>query len=213
MRSITADNLDISAIRRQALEEAAQVAESRYEAWREGDGVIDRDGLPAVSCDVTACANIAAAIRALAGTPGDEPTAMSFVGRSDYFGCLVEKARAAAKKAAMKFPQPNYVTLKIAEEAGEVVRGAVHYAEGRMDWSEVEGEIVQLLAMLIRFISEGDQINGITPPLNWPTPAAEGGRDISEAEAEAIADHLRTIVEDAKDTAAGQVLNCWRRQP
>lgn len=82
----------------------------------------------------------------------------------DYFGGLVEKARTAAAKASTKFPQPNYVTLKIAEEAGEVVRGAVHYAEGRMEWAEVEGEIVQLLAMLIRFVTEGDQVNGITPP-------------------------------------------------
>lgn len=85
-------------------------------------------------------------------------------GAVDYFGALVEKARAAALKASAKFPQPNYVTLKIAEEAGEVVRGAVHYAENRMEWSEVEGEIVQLLAMLIRFVTEGDEVNGVRPP-------------------------------------------------
>jgi len=83
---------------------------------------------------------------------------------ADYFGSLVDRARTAAAKASVKFPQPNYVTLKIAEEAGEVVRGAVHYAENRMEWSEVEGEIVQLLAMLIRFVTDGDQINGVTPP-------------------------------------------------
>lgn len=85
-------------------------------------------------------------------------------GIPDYFGRLVDRARDAAAKASTKFPQPNYVTLKIAEEAGEVVRGAVHYAEGRMEWSEVEGEIVQLIAMLIRFVTEGDQINGVNPP-------------------------------------------------
>jgi len=83
---------------------------------------------------------------------------------SDYFGILVDRARVSAEKASIKFPQPNYVTLKIAEEAGEVVRGAVHYAEGRMPWSEVEGEIVQLLAMLIRFVTEGDRVNGVIPP-------------------------------------------------
>lgn len=85
-------------------------------------------------------------------------------GINDYFGSLVGRARTAAAKAAIKFPQPNYVTLKIAEEAGEVVRGAVHFAENRMDWSEVEGEIVQLLAMLIRFVTEGDLVNGVIPP-------------------------------------------------
>ena len=59
---------------------------------------------------------------------------------------------------------PNYVLLKVAEEAGEVVQAGVHYAENRMEWGQVEGEIVQLLAMLIRLVTEGDQVNGITPP-------------------------------------------------
>ena len=84
--------------------------------------------------------------------------------RQDHFDQIVAIARSAAAAAASKFPQPNYVALKIAEEAGEVVRGGVHYAEGRMEWSEVEAEIVQLLAMLIRFVTEGDQVNGIIPP-------------------------------------------------
>ena len=98
---------------------------------------------------------------------------------TDYFGSLVERARTAAEKASRKFPQPNYVALKIAEEAGEVIRGCVHYAENRMDWSEVEGEIVQLLAMLIRLVTEGDQVNGVTPPAllasapATPTPRSE----------------------------------------
>ncbi|MBB4017328.1 hypothetical protein GGR16_002357 [Chelatococcus caeni] len=82
----------------------------------------------------------------------------------DYIAELIGRAHEAAVKASAKYPQPNYVTLKIAEEAGEVVRGAVHYAEGRMNWYEVEDEIVQLLAMLIRFVTEGDQVNGVIPP-------------------------------------------------
>jgi hypothetical protein len=42
-----------------------------------------------------------------------------------------------------------------------------------MEWSEVEGEIIQLIAMLIRFVTEGDQINGITPPPHpLPAPSA-----------------------------------------
>jgi hypothetical protein len=41
-----------------ALEEAAELAEFRYEYWKHANG----DG---VSCDVTACEEIAAAIRAL----------------------------------------------------------------------------------------------------------------------------------------------------
>ncbi|HFV9291625.1 TPA: hypothetical protein ACIAIE_001431 [Serratia fonticola] len=82
----------------------------------------------------------------------------------DYFSTLVNAARLAAAKAMQKHPQPNYVLLKIAEEAGEVVQAGVHYAEGRMTWQDLEGEIVQLLAMLIRLVVEGDQVNGINPP-------------------------------------------------
>ncbi|HDG1693047.1 TPA: hypothetical protein PFE16_004595 [Kluyvera georgiana] len=84
--------------------------------------------------------------------------------QSDYFASLVAMARVSADKAMRKFPQPNYVLLKVAEEAGEVVQAGVHYAEKRMEWQQVEGEIVQLLAMLIRLVTEGDQINGVTPP-------------------------------------------------
>ncbi|WP_337037772.1 MULTISPECIES: hypothetical protein [Pseudescherichia] len=91
----------------------------------------------------------------------------------DYFSALVSKARPAAEKAMRKFPQPNYVLLKVAEEAGEVVQAGVHYADKRMSWEQVEGEIVQLLAMLIRLVTEGDQINGVTPPENTRAAAPQ----------------------------------------
>ncbi|EPJ2737972.1 hypothetical protein ACTHFI_005033 [Klebsiella oxytoca] len=87
--------------------------------------------------------------------------------QNDYFASLVAMARISADKAIRKFPQPNYVLLKVAEEAGEVVQAGVHYAENRMEWGQVEGEIVQLLAMLIRLVTEGDQVNGITPPASY----------------------------------------------
>lgn len=87
----------------------------------------------------------------------------------DYFSTLVNAARLAADKAMRNHPQPNYVLLKVAEEAGEVVQAGVHYAEGRMTWQDLEGEIVQLLAMLIRLVSEGDQVNGIKPPASCST--------------------------------------------
>lgn len=49
-----------AAARREALEEAAGIAETRHARWH------DRDFEHEVCCDVTACADIAAAIRALA---------------------------------------------------------------------------------------------------------------------------------------------------
>jgi len=68
-------------------------------------------------------------------------------------------------KAINRFPQPNYVALKVAEEAGEVIKAAVHYSEGRETWENVENEVVQMIAMGLRLLVEGDQKNGIKPKL------------------------------------------------
>ena len=82
----------------------------------------------------------------------------------DYFAALVTQARARADKAMRKFPQPNYVLNKVAEESGEVIKAVIHYTEGREEWRNVEGEIIDNLAMLIRLVQEGDQVIGFTPP-------------------------------------------------
>ena len=81
-----------------------------------------------------------------------------------YINWICQKAGAEMAKAKAKFPQPTYVTLKVAEEAGEVVRGAVHYAEGRLSWDELENEAIQTIAMILRLLTEGDEINGVIPP-------------------------------------------------
>jgi phosphoribosyl-ATP pyrophosphohydrolase len=36
-----------------------------------------------------------------------------------------------------RFPQPNYVLNKVAEESGEVIKAVIHYTEGREQWSNV----------------------------------------------------------------------------
>ncbi len=82
----------------------------------------------------------------------------------EYVRSIFARAEIARLKAQIKFPQPNYVTLKVAEEAGEVVRGAVHFAEGRLSWEELEAEVVQTIAMCMRLLIEGDQVNGVRPP-------------------------------------------------
>lgn len=83
---------------------------------------------------------------------------------SSYISWICNQSAAAMVEAKVKFPQPNYVTLKVAEEAGEVVRGAVHYAEGRLSWGELENEAIQTIAMILRLLTEGDEINGVIPP-------------------------------------------------
>ncbi len=83
------------------------------------------------------------------------------------FDCLILDAIAEAMKAMRKFPQPNYVISKIAEEAGEVVKAAIHCAEGRETAENLRGEMKQLIAMLYRLWVEGDQVHGLKPVATW----------------------------------------------
>lgn len=77
------------------------------------------------------------------------------------FDSLIVEGIAEGEKAMRKFPQPNYVISKIAEESGEVVKAAIHCAEGRETPENVRGEMKQLIAMLYRLWVEGDQVHGL----------------------------------------------------
>ena len=79
------------------------------------------------------------------------------------FDLLISDAKKEAVRAMRKFPQPNYVISKIDEEEGEVVKAAIHAAEGRESMAEVRGEMCQLVAMLYRLWIEGDQVHGLPP--------------------------------------------------
>ena len=76
---------------------------------------------------------------------------------------LLPDAVLAAEKAMRKYPQPNYVISKWAEETGEVTKDLIHMAEGRQTADKLRGEIVQSLAMLHRLLVEGDQVHGLPP--------------------------------------------------
>lgn len=81
----------------------------------------------------------------------------------DSFYALVIDGIEEAERAMRKFPQPNYVISKVAEEAGEVVKAAIHCAEGRETPKNVRAEMKQLIAMLYRLWIEGDQVHGLAP--------------------------------------------------
>lgn len=97
----------------------------------------------------------------------------------DYFSSLVAAARVRADKAMRKFPQPNYVLNKVAEESGEVIKAVIHFTEGREEWRNVEGEIIDNLAMLIRLVMEGDQVIGFTPPDACRAAMLQGAEHVS----------------------------------
>jgi len=87
---------------------------------------------------------------------------MTDIGDDDWYELIVD-AMSEADKAMRKFPQPNYVISKIAEEAGEVVKAAIHCAEGRETMQNLRGEMKQVIAMLYRLWVEGDQVHGLSP--------------------------------------------------
>lgn len=79
------------------------------------------------------------------------------------FQALLADAMAEATRAMARFPQPNYVISKFAEESGEVVKAAIHYAEGREARDAVVSEMRQTIAMMLRLWIEGDQVHGMAP--------------------------------------------------
>lgn len=81
----------------------------------------------------------------------------------ESFTRLICEAIIEADRARKKFPQPNYVISKVAEEAGEVVKAAIHCAEGRESMQALRGEMRQLIAMLYRLWLEGDGVHGLPP--------------------------------------------------
>jgi len=121
------------------------------------------------SPDAIAAWNRRAAPETLAASPEVAALVAEAVARdgkamsASDFDCLVLDALAEAMKAMRKFPQPNYVISKVAEEAGEVVKAAIHCAEGRETAENLRGEMKQLIAMLYRLWVEGDQVHGLPP--------------------------------------------------
>ncbi|MDN5786515.1 hypothetical protein [Pseudorhodobacter sp.] len=79
------------------------------------------------------------------------------------FDRLIYEAKIEAHRAMRRFPQPNYVIRKFAEESGEVIKDAIHCAEGRETPGKLRAEMTQAIAMLYRLWVEGDQVHGLKP--------------------------------------------------
>jgi hypothetical protein len=96
------------------------------------------------------------------------------VNQIEYIEDIVSRSIGQARRAIIKFPQPNYCLLKVAEEAGEVVKAGVHLSEGRdFSHADLEGEVIDTIAMLFRVLIEGDQVIGLASSYDQtqePTP-------------------------------------------
>lgn len=146
-------------------EDRAEITEAAYQAHRKhhrsgaaGQLVTEWDGIESWVVQATE-ARIMSALEPTQPDPLDDPrvTALGPIAE------ILADAVVAAEKAMLKFPQPNYVISKWAEETGEVTKALIHTAEGRETWANVRGEIVQSLAMLHRLMVEGDQVHGLPP--------------------------------------------------
>ncbi len=94
---------------------------------------------------------------------GDTPRFVRQHTIPDHLQALLVDAHLQAARAMQRYPQPNYVISKVAEEAGEVVKAAIHCAEGRETPEAVRAEIVDAIGMLLRLYIEGDQVHGLPP--------------------------------------------------
>jgi hypothetical protein len=93
----------------------------------------------------------------------DAEERLAMLTKGDGFTSIVALGIMAGTRAMQKYPQPNYVITKVAEEAGKVVKAAVHAAEGRETVENLRGEMIDLIAVLYRLWVEGDQVHGLEP--------------------------------------------------
>ena len=93
-----------------------------------------------------------------------------------YLHDIFARSVGQSRRAMVKFPQPNYCLLKVAEEAGEVVKAGVHLAEGRdFTHDDLEREVIDTIAMCFRVLIEGDQVIGLMSTYSHRIARKEGG--------------------------------------
>lgn len=73
----------------------------------------------------------------------------------------VADVSAELDRARTKFPKPDLLTTAFAEEAGELVKAILDGYNGKS--SDVYGEAIQAIAMVVRLIEEGDPVHRLTP--------------------------------------------------
>ena len=147
-------------------------AAGHFDMWKPNLSCGDRFALESAA-KAAAQAHHEAAVRAqIEAVEEVDPAAI----RAEAWETLIADAIAEAEKAMLKFPQPNYVISKFAEEAGEVVKAAIHCAEGRETGENLRSEMRQAIAMLYRLWTEGDQVHGLPPVLSLINKEKAHGR-------------------------------------
>lgn len=66
-------------------------------------------------------------------------------------------------RARAKFPKPDYLLSAFSEESGELVKSVLDHMFEKATKDEVYAEAIQVIAMAVRIIEEGDPIHKLTP--------------------------------------------------
>ena len=74
---------------------------------------------------------------------------------------LFDAAGNEAARARTLFPKADHLVLAFAEEAGEVVKAALDVKQGKGSMEDLQKEMIQCAAMLLRLWEEGDPTLGL----------------------------------------------------
>lgn len=75
----------------------------------------------------------------------------------------IDDVNAELERARKKFPNPDFLVTAFSEESGELVKSVLDHMFGKSTKDEVYAEAIQVIAMAVRIIEEGDPIHKLNP--------------------------------------------------
>ncbi len=80
----------------------------------------------------------------------------------------IDDVNAEVQRARSKFPKPDYLVTAFSEESGEFVKAVLDKMFGKATKDDVYSEAIQVIAMAVRLIEEGDPIHKLDPLIAQP---------------------------------------------
>lgn len=80
-------------------------------------------------------------------------------------------------RARAKFPKPDYLITAFSEESGELVKSVLDHLFEKATKDEVYAEAIQVIAMAVRLIEEGDPVHKLTPLVQTKEEAQKSAFD------------------------------------
>lgn len=80
----------------------------------------------------------------------------------------IDDVNSEVQRARSKFPKPDYLVTAFSEESGEFVKAVLDKMFGKATKDDVYSEAIQVIAMAVRLIEEGDPIHKLDPLIAQP---------------------------------------------